>query len=47
MLGELSFGGANGGKIQKFHFFWKADRQTLPTSILGANLDTGKASKSS
>ena len=46
MLGELTFGGANGGQIEKFHLGWKVDRQTFPTRTLGVNVDTGKAFKS-
>jgi len=45
MLGEWTFGEANGGKIEKFHLGWKVDRQTFPASTPGAHLDIGKASK--
>jgi len=46
VLGEWTFGGANGGQIEKFHLVWKVDRKIFPTSTPGAHLDTRKASKS-
>ena len=46
MLRELSFGGENGGQIEKFQFGWKVDRYTFPESTPRANFDIGKASKS-
>ena len=46
VFAELNFGGENGGQIGKSYLSWKLDRHTFPTSILGANFDTGKAFKS-
>jgi len=46
VLGEWTFGGETGGKIEKFHLGWKVDRQPFPESTLRDHLDTGKASKS-
>ena len=46
MLGEWTFGGANGGKNKKFHLGWNVDRQTFPESTPGVHFNIGKASKS-
>jgi len=46
VLGECTFGGANGHQIEKFHLGWKVDIQTFPTSPPELNLDAGKCPKS-
>jgi len=46
VLGKLSFGGENGGQIQKLYLFWKVNRKMFPKRTLEVDLDNGKASKS-
>jgi len=46
VLGELTFGGVNGGQMEKFHLSWKVDRHKFTISKLGANLELRKAYKS-
>jgi len=46
VLGEWTFGGVNGGQIEKFHLGWKVDRQAVPKTTPIAHLDIGTASKS-
>jgi len=45
VLGECTFGGANGHQIGKIHLGWEVDIQGFPTSQPELSLDVGKCFK--